>query len=253
VWFNSQLLKSLRKELEWSQQELATQAHLSVRVIAKAEAGSPVSQITLEKLVRCLAKAGKAVSCEDFVADHLTQVCEYLQCYAKLGADAVEHCRPLFDPNLEVRLDSGAPRNPLIGSYRGIDEFDLLHRQLFSIFTRVEGTLGDPSQLRSLGQEVLAWGHESLRVPGMAPQPPCFMMLRFVLQGGKISRLDWFCDAGGLMSHFQPSASVFPRAEEAASTLSPHREKDDLPPLREHLRSDTPSQDHYPHINHVAD
>jgi transcriptional regulator with XRE-family HTH domain len=46
TWFNAQLLKALRKELGWTQEELASRADLSVRVIAKAEAGQAVSAKT---------------------------------------------------------------------------------------------------------------------------------------------------------------------------------------------------------------
>jgi hypothetical protein len=88
----------------------------------------------------------------------------------------------------------------LAGCYRGIDEFEALHEKLFKIFRRDRGTLGDESQMRIIGQEVLAWGHEYLRVQKMPLGPPCFIMLRFLFQGGAISQLDWFYDAAGLLN-----------------------------------------------------
>jgi transcriptional regulator with XRE-family HTH domain len=210
MWFNATLLKSLRKDLTWTQQELAVRAGLSVRVIAKAESGSPISQITLEKLVNCLREAGKVVTRQDFAVDNLAQVRKYLRNYAEYGANAVAHSRSLFASNLVVHLDCGALSNPLAGCYHGLDEFDLLHRKFCSVFIRGSGTLGDLAQMRLIGQEVLAWGHEFLHVPNVPLGPPCFMMLRFVLQGGEISRLDWFYDAGGLMSRIPPQVGELP-------------------------------------------
>ena len=68
-WFNAQLLRSIRKDLGWTQVKLAKRSKLSVRVIAKAEAGNGIADRTVRILVDTLREAGKNVSSDDFSRD----------------------------------------------------------------------------------------------------------------------------------------------------------------------------------------
>jgi transcriptional regulator with XRE-family HTH domain len=58
---NAQLLKFLRKQLGWTQEELGARAELSARVIAKAESGQSVSRRTVDALADAFSEAGESI------------------------------------------------------------------------------------------------------------------------------------------------------------------------------------------------
>lgn len=211
-WFNAQLLKSLRAELGWTQLGLAERSNLSVRVIAKAEAGKRVARRTTRALVQTLTAAGKVVSFDDFVRDPRMIAQQLLNNCAKHGIDGVSLSRELLDPNIEVHMDGDAITNPFAGTYRGFEEFEAMLQKYYSVFVRDGGTLGDLSQMRLVGTEVIAWGHEYIRVPEAPPCLPSFVMVCLRYAGGLITRIDQFYDAPGLMSRVEAWAKAYPHA-----------------------------------------
>ncbi len=212
-WFNAPLLKSLRKELGWTQEELAERSNLSLRVIAKAEASQGVAKDTVETLVQIIQAAGKPVCFGDFTRDSLTLARKLLQNYAEFGADFVERSREFIAPDVDVYMDGDPITNPLAGTYRGIDEFDALCRMFFAIFVRDGGTLGDPSQMKSVDHEVFAWGHEYIRVPEAPPQLPSFVMMRMHFEKGLLVRFEDYYEASGMMARIEGWAKLYPAAE----------------------------------------
>lgn len=213
TWFNARLLKSLRKELGWTQEDLAERCPLSTRVIAKAEANRRVSAQTVEILVRTLQAAGKAVSFGDFTCDSLSLARKLLRNYAAHGAEFVQRSRELISRDVVVYMDGDPITNPLAGTYRGVDEFDAHMRKFFAIFLRDGGTLGDPSQIKLVEHEVFAWGHEYLRVPEAPPQLPSFVLLRMHFENGLLVRFEDYYEASGMMARIESWAKLYPNAD----------------------------------------
>ncbi|MDZ4657143.1 MAG: helix-turn-helix transcriptional regulator [Bythopirellula sp.] len=212
-WFNARLLKSLRKELGWTQEDLAERCPLSTRVIAKAEANRRVSAQTVEILVRTLQAAGKAVSFGDFTCDSLSLARKLLRNYAAHGAEFVERSRELIAPDVVAYMDGDPITNPLAGTYRGVDEFDAQMRKFFAVFVRDGGTLGDPSQIKLVEHEVFAWGHEYLRVPEAPPQLPSFVLLKMHFENGLLVRFEDYYEASGMMARIESWAKLYPHAD----------------------------------------
>lgn len=212
AWFNARLLKSLRRELGWTQDDLAARSNLSTRVIAKAEASKGVAANTVELLVQTMQAAGKVVSCGDFLRDPSMIARKLLQNYAEHGAEFVARSREFISPKVDVYMDGEPITNPLAGNYHGIHEFDALFRKFFSIFVRDGGTLGDLSQMKFIDQEVFAWGHEYMRVPEAPPQLPCFVMLRMHFKGGLLVRFEDYYEASGMMARIEDWAKIYPDA-----------------------------------------
>lgn len=212
TWFNAQLLKTIRRELGWTQLELAKRADLSVRVIAKAESGRGVSNRTMNTLVRVLREAGKDITYDDFTGDPRSIVQKFLQNCQTYKKNALSQCRGLVAPDIVIHMDGNPLVNPLAGTYQGIEEFEALLYKYYDIFVCDGGTLGDFTQMRLIGQEVIAWGHQYVRVPEAPPSLPSFTMLRIVFREGAIARIDSYYEAAGLMSRVEAWARMYPEA-----------------------------------------
>lgn len=212
-WFNAQLLKSLRKELDWTQEDLASRAKLSIRVVAKAEAGQGVARTTVMAIAETLQGAGKNVAINDFTRDPLTLAQKFLQNYAEYGGEFVERSREFLAPDIEIYMDGDPITNPLAGRYQGIEELDGIFRKFFTIFVRDGGTLGDPSQMKLIDQEVFAWGHEYVRVREAQPQLPGFVMLKMKFANGVMVRFEDYYEASGMMARIEDWAKMYPDAD----------------------------------------
>lgn len=211
-WFNAQLLKSLRRQLNWTQVELAEYSQLSIRVIAKAEAGKRVSASTIQALVRTLNEAGKEVSCSDFCYDprDIVQTVIYDCVHSRTGS--IEAWHGMLAENIEINMDGDPVSNPLAGRYQGIAGLKALHHKITGIFVRDSGTLGDMTQMRLVDNEVLAWGHEYLRVPEAPPSLPTFVMLQMRFKNRRITQINAYYEAAGLMSRVANWAKAYPKA-----------------------------------------
>jgi transcriptional regulator with XRE-family HTH domain len=210
--FNAQLLKALRKKLDWTQFDLAQRANLSVRVVAKAEAGRGVATRTLQYLVQALKEAGEVISVEDLRSDPRQKVQALLATFIELGNRTRARLHSLISRNVKVVMDGDPLTNPLAGTYQGIEELDELLHRVLDIFVRDGGTLGDLTQMRLTGHEVIAWGHEFIRVPEAPQSLPTFIMLRIEFCNGLISQIDCFYEATGLMSRLATWKKLYPNA-----------------------------------------
>lgn len=212
VFFNAPLLKEVRQKLGWTQRELAKHSNLSVRVIAKAEAGGSVGIRTLKILEQTLNDVGEKITVEDLRRNPCLTVATFLSNYSKYGKRSVAASSEILAQQINVSMDGDCLLNPLSGTYKGRDEFEALLYKFFDIFVRDSGTLGDPTQIRLAGREVIAWGHEFVRVPESPPSLPTFMMLRFEMRRGLITQIHWYYDAAGLMSRLEAWSKLYPHA-----------------------------------------
>jgi len=217
---NAQLVRFLRKELGWTQEELGARAELSARVIAKAEAGQSISRRTIDALVAAFVAGGKSVTAADLVADPESLTRQFLKHYAEHEANCVEASRHFISPDIVVYVDGDQATNPIAGTYRGIEAFDGMFRKFFSIFVRDGGSLSENPQVRSIGNEVVVWGHEFIRVPEVDPQPPGFVMLRIRYADGLMTHFEDYYEASGMARALQQWSKEFPDAPWVATLQS---------------------------------
>ena len=71
---NLQMLKFFRKRKGWSQQQLCEQANVSVRVVSKAETGTPISTASIDKFSLALTTPEHTVFPEDLISQPLESV-----------------------------------------------------------------------------------------------------------------------------------------------------------------------------------
>jgi transcriptional regulator with XRE-family HTH domain len=210
---NRQLLKVTRKELGWTQEDLARNSGLSVRVVAKAEAGEPLSLKTVETLVATFRNAGKPISAADLVSCPEDLVRQFLKNYSQYQAECVEHSKHFISPDILAVVDGDPATNPIAGEYRGIEAFASFFKKFFAIFVRDGGTLGDAPEIRVAGNEVFAWGHEAVRVSQAGPQPAGFVMLRMHFEDGLMTYFEDRYEANGMMLQLDAWSREFPDAD----------------------------------------
>lgn len=211
-WFHADLLRSLRKEAGWTQEELAARADLSVRVIAKAEKGESVAAKTVAAITAAFQSAGVAVASADFTVNPAALAKRFLSNYALYQADCVEYSLDMLAPDIVAFVAGDPDANPIAGEYRGVDEFAGLWKKFFSIFVRAGGTIDEP-QMMVAGNQVIAWGHENIHVPEVPPKEPGFVMLRMTFSAGRMVRFEDYYEAASMMQALRLFAPVFPHSE----------------------------------------
>lgn len=209
---NSESLKALRKELAWTQNDLAQRASVSVRVVAKAEAGEPIASKTMSALVQAFVTAGKRVTVADLVSSPEVLVRQFLRNYAEHQADCVEHSKHFISPDIVAIVDGDPATNPIAGEYQGMEAFASFFKKFFAIFVRDGGTLGDAPEIRVTGNEVFAWGHEAVRIPQAGPQPAGFVMLRIHFEDGLMTYFEDRYESNGMMLQLDAWSREFPDA-----------------------------------------
>jgi transcriptional regulator with XRE-family HTH domain len=222
---NAQLLKFLRKQLGWTQEELGARAELSARVIAKAESGQSVSRRTVDALADAFSEAGESISSADLIADPESLTRQFLKNYALHQAEVVPASCHFLSPDVVAFVDGDPATNPIAGTYLGVDAFDALWRKFFAIFVRDGGTLAEKPEIRSIGNEVVVWGHEHIRVPEVEPQPPGFVMLRIRYSGGMMTHFENYYEASGMMRALAEWSKEFPDAPWVATLQSQAQER----------------------------
>ena len=209
---NGQLIKHFRKLLGSTQEELAAQSDLSIRVIAKAEAGGTLDHATLEAISAAFREQGHAVMLADLAADPAALAMKFIRNYAHFHADCVAHSRDFLSPEIVAFVDGDPAANPIAGLYHGIDEFDQLWRKFFAIFIRDDGTLPDATPM-VVGNDVIVWGHEQIRIPEVPPQPAGFVMVKMTFANGLMVRLEDYYESTGMVRALREWSEEYPEAE----------------------------------------
>lgn len=184
---NGDLIRSIRDQLRWTQEKLASHAGLSVRVVAKAEAGGAVSEQTIACIGAAFRHAGVAVGGADLIICPSEVIRQLLSHYRATEAATIDAPRRLFSEGVTAYVDGDPSWLKIAGEHRGVDEVDLLWSLFFAGFDIEQGTLGSPSQLVIAGHRVLTWGHEWLRGSRGLSAPPLFILLRAELSRGRVA------------------------------------------------------------------
>lgn len=210
---NVQYVKDLRNRLGWTQDELALASDLSLRLIAKAEGGEEVSVKSVRAITAAFRSAGFAIDESEIAINPEVLARRLLQSYATNHAEFVEQCLDFLSPDIVTFVDGDPSTNPIAGTYRGLDEFRSLWRKYFSIFVRDGGSLGECPEIRVIGSEVFAWGHECIRVPEVPPGPPGFVSLRMRFKKGLLTYFEDRYEQFGMMYRLKAWAEEFPEAD----------------------------------------
>jgi transcriptional regulator with XRE-family HTH domain len=212
VHCNGRIIKHYREKCRCSQIELAERAGFGRRVIAKAEAGGPVERATIEAIAQAFTEAGHDVSAADLQADPEALTRRFLRNYIRYEVDCVQKSLDIVSPDIVAVIDGDPATNPIAGEYRGLAAFEEFWRKFFQLFVRDGGTLDDP-QILAVGNDVIAWGKEYIRVREVPPQPAGFVMVRARFKDGLMVRFEDYYDEAGMMRVLRSWAEDYPAAD----------------------------------------
>lgn len=207
---NTVLLKSMRGRLGWTQESLAEKAGLSVRVVAKAEAGGAVLPRTANALAQAFHECGEAINFLPPEDDPLKIVDDVLRHYRLSNSSPDAAVTMLLSDDLVTTVVGDRDMIPFAGSYRGVRGFYNFWERFFSLLSRRRGDLGENHQALASGQQVVLWGYESLQVIGGPPTLPLLMLVSARVERGKLVRLDIHFDPLAVPARVQRAPSVNP-------------------------------------------
>jgi transcriptional regulator with XRE-family HTH domain len=196
---NGELLRYFREKRGWTQDELATRAGYSKRVVAKAEAGGSLESVTVEVLAEALSAVGDLVHPDDLLASPKALAERYVETFRRYEHELAARCRDFLADDM-ICIVGGDDRSvPLSGAYVGPDGFDCYCRKFFEIFERCDKDLYRPTIIAE-GNHVMVAGREAIRLKGFPrepEEPPGWIVQDMLFSRGKLVRLELMFDTTG--------------------------------------------------------
>ncbi|MCA9167105.1 MAG: helix-turn-helix domain-containing protein [Planctomycetales bacterium] len=192
---NGDLLRSRRFQREWTQEQLAAAADLSVRLIAKAESNGRLRFDTLALLASVLSTSEKPLYAEDLISDPKALALEFIDNLREHQGDVVSHCRHFLDEDIVFFMPGDPSILPFAGRHVGIEAMDRACRIFFETLevpdlsrwvtefvvcddNQVIAAQWIPAQLRGLAEK------------GIDATKAELVVYRMVFQRGKIVHFD---------------------------------------------------------------
>jgi transcriptional regulator with XRE-family HTH domain len=213
---NREILINLRERRGWTQQELATRAGYSERLISKAEAGQPISALAVEDLAEALSLPEDPVYPEDLVSDLVQLTKEFIAATYNHSqrnlADAVQH---FLDDEIEYHFAGDPSVIPFAGKHRGIAAFERVVEIFYSVLEAPPNHDPRPwhEYLRQ-GNDVVIFGQSWIHPIGEPFGTPIRFVERFRYRRGKLILIE------NLFDTFE-GADVLQNAVAKLDSLSP--------------------------------
>lgn len=160
---NRKLVRELRLQRNWTQVDLAKATGYSLRVIAKAESGKPISQKTLEALAQALSTQQRSISVKDLLSCSLSITKQFCQQFFSTTNEELEQLTALLHDEVEFEIVGDPAKFAFAGTFQGRDGV-LKFRNLFLAEVSVSPAWQPLEQLHFLPDhfEVFVWGKRSL-------------------------------------------------------------------------------------------
>jgi DNA-binding XRE family transcriptional regulator len=198
----------MRSRLGWTQECLAVKAGLSVRVVAKAEAGGAVLPRTANALAQAFHDCGEAINFLPSEDDPLKIVQDVFRHYRLSNPSPDPTVIKLLSNDLVTTVVGDRDAIPFAGTYRGVVGFSHFWKRFFSVLSRRRGDLGENHQALVSGQQVVLWGYESLCVVDGPPTLPLLMLVTARVERRKLVRLDIHFDPMAVPTRVQRAQSI---------------------------------------------
>jgi transcriptional regulator with XRE-family HTH domain len=185
------LLVYLRERRGWTQQQLATVAGYSERLISKAESGRPISATAVDDIAGALSIAEEQIHPEDIISDPLARAKEYVTAHYIHQADIIRSVRHFIDDDV-VHVMHGDPSViPFAGTRRGIDELEETFRVFFSLMEVPKNYDFEPDHTyMSEGNQVVVFANSWIHPKGQPMEKPMQLTQRFQFCRGKIVHIE---------------------------------------------------------------
>ncbi len=131
---NQGLLKFFRERKGWSQQQLASESGVSVRVICKVEGGESVSAKSIERIATALCCEDRVVYPEDLISYPVELAKAFVASVHEYRERRFEGCGCEVEAEAVFRVVGDPERIPLAGNYAGLEEYKEALGSFLSVF-----------------------------------------------------------------------------------------------------------------------
>ena len=210
---NTQLLKYLREQRNWSQRKLAEVSGYSERLIGKVESGGSVAASTIEVLAKALSSESIPVCPEDLISDPVALAKAYSEAFHELQRDMIGKIRSFVDQEAVFQIVGDPVSFPFVGCHRGIDEFESAINNFFDVFEVVDNQDGSiRTQTENFfyvaqGNDVVVWGETWIQPIGTKAESPIPITQRLRFRGGKLYYFEdrFFWSIAEKLNHLAPT------------------------------------------------
>ena len=184
---NPSALRSLRRQLGWSQAELGKRAGYCERVIRKAEAGGSLSINTIDNLVLTFLTHNIPVTARELIYSEDVLAQRFIGSYDSHGVAMLDQCEQYLTDDFTLDVSAVKTVLQIAGKYVGKERFNAFLGSYFKHFTREANSL-TPTYLTAKGR-VAAQFEEKLQFLG-EDIPPFWVNVHFYFHAGQIARAD---------------------------------------------------------------
>jgi len=153
---NGRLISQLRKQLGWTQSELAARSGFTERLIAKAEASQNIAAATLNIISQSLTEGGAVVSSQDLSVDPAAFAKEFFRSTCRHGPRSLEVNQQFISLDIVVHFSGDPSIFPFAGTHLGIDYAKRAFAEFYKVFQPPE----DDSEIENI--QFVSTGHGAL-------------------------------------------------------------------------------------------
>ena len=188
---NGRLISLLRRQLGWTQSELAEKAGFTERLIAKAEASQNIAAATLKMIAQTLSEAGMVVSSQDLSADPAALAKLFFLSTYEFGPRCLEVNSHFISNDIVIHFAGDPDVFPFAGTHTGIDAA----KRAFAKFYEVIEPPKDHSEVENIqfvstGYGALVWGETWAHPIGMPMTSPMKFAIKMEFKNGLMTVFD---------------------------------------------------------------
>lgn len=186
-------VRDLRKQLGWTQEELAANAGYTARLVRKAEGGGSLHPDTIEVLAEALSTEQMRVNPEDLIVCPTNVVSEYVRAYRGRERQMVADFQVHLDPAVECFIAGDPEQIPFAGTWRSPDGYDRFWGLYFQLFARPDKTIYRP-RIICEGNTGVALGQEAVAIKELGIQTSSWVVINFEFCRGRVTRIEHYFD-----------------------------------------------------------
>lgn len=188
---NGKRIAQVRKQLGWTQRDLALKAGFTQRLIAKAEAGQPVAPSSIHILAEALNEGGAEVTAVDLTCEPIALAREFMAALYVHQERLIEACKHFIAPEVVVRFAGDPATIPFAGTHQGIEAAGQAFKVFFQVIEFPNG-VAELEGFEFVATEggALVWGESWGHPIGMPITKPVSLGIRMDFEDGLLTSFD---------------------------------------------------------------
>lgn len=188
---NGKLISQLRKQLGWTQSDLALKAGFTERLIVKAESSQNIAPSTLNIIAQALTEGGASVSARALEVDPASLARDFILSMYQRELNVIDVNEHFISPDIVVYFAGDPNIFPFAGTHVGIEAA----RRAFALFYSVIEPPKDHSEIEDFqfvntGHGALVWGNTWAHPIGMPMPGPIKLAIKMDFKDGLLVTID---------------------------------------------------------------